>query len=665
MVNGMSFRTEFRTKASRSFRNIRRALPVVLLSATVLAVGASSSCLNSSATTWTNTSLPAQTAQFTATYDATPNQNSMDGVIGLSFNAATGYASLATITRFATTGTIDVRNAGAYSADVAVPYSAGLTYHFRLLIDPTTKTYTVYVTPPGGTELKLATSYAFRSEQSTASTLNNWSLYADIGSQSVCNMAIGSGSTVTPPTISTQPASQTVTAGQMATFAVAAAGTAPLSYQWKKNTVNITGATSASYTTPATTTSDSGSTFTVAVSNTAGTATSAAATLTVNPAQVVPTITTPPASQTMTAGQTATFTVVAAGTAPMVYQWRKNAVNITGATSASYTTPATTTSDSGSTFAVVVTNSAGTVTSGAATLTVNPAAVPAIQVSSASLNFGNDVLGTNSTQPLIITNTGTATLTISQVNKTGSAFSVSGYTLPLNVNAGKQTTITIAFLPTSVGAAIGNISIVSNAPTSPTSVGLSGTGTAATLTLGISPPSLSFGNVTTSTSSAPQNVTITNTGNANVTFSQITLNGSAYAMTGGSAPVTISPSQNLVLTIRFSPTVTGSISGSISMASNASGSPATVSLSGTGVTAVQHSVALTWNASTSTVSGYNVYRGTVSGGPYTKINSSLLAILSYADSTVQSGTTYYYVTTAVDSGGDESVYSTGASGTIP
>ncbi len=665
MVNAMSFRTEFRTKASGSFRNICRALPVVLLSATVLAVGASSSCLNSSATTWTNTSLPAQTAQFTATYDATPNQNSMDGVIGLSFNAATGYASLATITRFATTGTIDVRNAGAYSSDVAVPYSAGLTYHFRLLIDPTTKTYTVYVTPPGGTELKLATSYAFRSEQSTASTLNNWSLYADIGSQSVCNMAIGSGSTVTPPTISTQPASQTVTAGQMATFAVAAAGTAPLSYQWKKNTVNITGATSASYTTPATTTSDSGSTFTVAVSNTAGTATSAAATLTVNPAQVVPTITTPPASQTMTAGQTATFTVVAAGTAPMVYQWRKNAVNITGATSASYTTPATTTSDSGSTFAVVVTNSAGTVTSGAATLTVNPAAVPAIQVSSASLNFGNDVLGTNSTQPLIITNTGTATLTISQVNKTGSAFSVSGYTLPLNVNAGKQTTITIAFLPTSVGAAIGNISIVSNAPTSPTSVGLSGTGTAATLTLGISPPSLSFGNVTTSTSSAPQNVTITNTGNANVTFSQITLNGSAYAMTGGSAPVTISPSQNLVLTIRFSPTVTGSISGSISMASNASGSPATVSLSGTGVTAVQHSVALTWNASTSTVSGYNVYRGTVSGGPYTKINSSLLAILSYADSTVQSGTTYYYVTTAVDSGGDESVYSTGASGTIP
>jgi fibronectin type 3 domain-containing protein len=171
--------------------------------------------------------------------------------------------------------------------------------------------------------------------------------------------------------------------------------------------------------------------------------------------------------------------------------------------------------------------------------------------------------------------------------------------------------------------------------------------------------------VTTNTSSASQNVTITDTGNANVTISQITLNGSAYSMTGGSAPVTLSPSQNLILTSRFSPTVAGSVSGSISMVSNASGSPATVSLSGTGVVPVQHSVALTWNASTSTVSGYNVYRGTVSGGPYTKINSSLVTILTYSDLTVQSGTTYYYVTTAVDSSANESVYSNGASAPIP
>ena len=80
---------------------------------------------------------------------------------------------------------------------------------------------------------------------------------------------------------------------------------------------------------------------------------------------------------------------------------------------------------------------------------------------------------------------------------------------------------------------------------------------------------------------------------------------------------------------------------------------------------MQHSVALTWNASTSTVSGYNVYRSTVSGSGYTKINSSLVALLTYTDSTVQSGTTYFYVTTAVDSSGNESVHSNEVSAAIP
>jgi fibronectin type 3 domain-containing protein len=127
--------------------------------------------------------------------------------------------------------------------------------------------------------------------------------------------------------------------------------------------------------------------------------------------------------------------------------------------------------------------------------------------------------------------------------------------------------------------------------------------------------------------------------------------------------VTLSPSQNITLSITFAPTVTGSVSGSISIVSNATGSPATVTLSGTGV--VQHSVALTWNASTSTVAGYNVYRSTVSGGPYTKINSTLVTTLTYTDSTVQSGTTYYYVTTAVDTNGNESVDSNETSAPIP
>src|SRR5205823_5414964 len=116
------------------------------------------------------------------------------------------------------------------------------------------------------------------------------------------------------PTSTTQPARQTVTAGQTATFTVMATGTAPLSYQWQKNGTAISAATAASYTTPATMTSDSGAQFTVVVSNAVGSVTSNAAALTVSSAPVAPTITTQPASQMVTAGQTATFTVTATGT---------------------------------------------------------------------------------------------------------------------------------------------------------------------------------------------------------------------------------------------------------------------------------------------------------------------------------------------------------------
>jgi fibronectin type 3 domain-containing protein len=147
-----------------------------------------------------------------------------------------------------------------------------------------------------------------------------------------------------------------------------------------------------------------------------------------------------------------------------------------------------------------------------------------------------------------------------------------------------------------------------------------------------------------------------------VAISQITLSGAGYTMTGGNAPVTLTPSQSVTLSVQFSPNAAGPVNGNISIVSNASGSPASVSLTGTGV--VPHWVALSWNASSSSVTGYNVYRSTVNGGAYARI-SSLVSALTYNDSTVQSGTTYYYVTTAVDSQGTESVFSNQVVAVIP
>jgi fibronectin type 3 domain-containing protein len=103
----------------------------------------------------------------------------------------------------------------------------------------------------------------------------------------------------------------------------------------------------------------------------------------------------------------------------------------------------------------------------------------------------------------------------------------------------------------------------------------------------------------------------------------------------------------------------------VKVTSNATNSPASVTLAGTGVQPVAHSVTLTWTASTSTVSGYNVYRSTVSGGPYSKLNSTPIAATTYMDTAVQSGQTYFYVVTSVDSSSVESADSTEVSATVP
>jgi fibronectin type 3 domain-containing protein len=88
-------------------------------------------------------------------------------------------------------------------------------------------------------------------------------------------------------------------------------------------------------------------------------------------------------------------------------------------------------------------------------------------------------------------------------------------------------------------------------------------------------------------------------------------------------------------------------------------------LSGDGTLLLQHSVALSWDSSTSIVAGYNVYRGTKPGGPYGRINSTLQPGTNYTDASVQSGVTYYYVATAEDANSQESPYSNETVAAIP
>jgi hypothetical protein len=150
-----------------------------------------------------------------------------------------------------------------------------------------------------------------------------------------------------------------------------------------------------------------------------------------------------------------------------------------------------------------------------------------------------------------------------------------------------------------------------------------------------------------------------------ITVSSATLSNSQYTLSGLTFPLTITSGQSVPYSITFAPQSSGTITATASFANNGSNSTASQSLTGVGSQSQSHNVGLTWDASTSDVVGYNIYRGNVSGGPYNKINGNVDPNTSYSDGTVLGGYTYFYVTTAVDSTGQESVYSNEVKAIIP
>jgi centrosomal CEP192-like protein len=289
---------------------------------------------------------------------------------------------------------------------------------------------------------------------------------------------------------------------------------------------------------------------------------------------------------------------------------------------------------------------------------------PQISVIPASVGFGNVTVGVTNTQTLVISNPGTANLSVTQASLVGTGFSFSGLTLPLSVAPGGSANFIVSFAPTSASSLSGNLTLVNNTLNSPFIVPLAGTGVSPITQLTASPSSLSFGSITTGVSKT-QSVTLANTGNSSVSVSQISTSGSGFSASGFALPVTLAAGQSTSFSVTFAPTTTGSLSGNVTITSNATNSPLAIALSGSGAAIVSNSVTLNWTPSTSSYAGFNVYRGALSGGPYTKVNSALISATSFSDSSVSSGQTYYYVATEVDSTGAESVYSSEVIATIP
>jgi hypothetical protein len=280
-----------------------------------------------------------------------------------------------------------------------------------------------------------------------------------------------------------------------------------------------------------------------------------------------------------------------------------------------------------------------------------------------SQNFGSVTMGSSKPLAQTVTNTGGSAVTLSQVSASGAGFSFNGISPPVTLSTGQSFTFNASFSPAASGSVGGVLSITSNASNPNLTIGLSGTG-ATPGQLAVNPVAVNFGNVTVGSSST-QNGTLS-VSSGPVTVSSASINSSEFVLNGISLPLTIAAGNTANFTITFTPHASGTASANLSFASNASNSASTQSLTGNGTAPVQHSVALAWTASASgNVMGYNIYRGLTAGGPYTKINSALNPSTSDTDSSVQSGQTYYYVVTAVDSSANESSYSNEVQAVIP
>jgi len=254
------------------------------------------------------------------------------------------------------------------------------------------------------------------------------------------------------------------------------------------------------------------------------------------------------ASQTLTAGQTATFTATFAPTAS------GNASGTVSVTSSAPNSP-------------LVINLSGSGVTTQAQLGISPS----------SVNFNNVNVGSNSSQTITLNNTGNATLNISAATINGTGYTMS--LTPTSINAGSSTTFSVTFTPTTGGSASGTISITSNAPNSPATIAVSGTGLQAQISS--NPTSFAFGTVANGTTDSQQ-ITLHNGGNTTLSFSQITVNGAGFGQTGLTTSTTVAAGASTTFNATFDPSASGSVTGSIVLATNGSPSSLTINLSGTG-----------------------------------------------------------------------------------
>jgi len=286
-----------------------------------------------------------------------------------------------------------------------------------------------------------------------------------------------------------------------------------------------------------------------------------------------------------------------------------------------------------------------------------------------SASFGNVPIGTSDSEGIQLKNTSTSYVTITGVSVTNPRFLIKGLSTPLVLAPGHTASCTLQFAPSAKGFVAGSVSITSTAVDSLLTLTASGSGVAATQNLTVNPSALSFGSeVVGSSRTLP--VRISNAGNSNIKIANITTSSGELQIGGGLVGATIAPGQTATLNVVFSPKQKENLTGSVTIQSNATNSPAIIQVSAAGIASPTptggHSVNLNWRASDSpNIAGYNIYRSSGSSAAFSRLTATPLAQLNYTDASVGSGQTYTYVVTAVDSTDQESGYSNPATLAIP
>ncbi len=215
----------------------------------------------------------------------------------------------------------------------------------------------------------------------------------------------------------------------------------------------------------------------------------------------------------------------------------------------------------------------------------NLASVPKLNLSTNSLAFGTVTLGQTKDLSLMVSNTGSAALTVSAIQISGTGFSLVSPSTPFTVQPGGSQPVTLHYAPTSVATVTGLLTILSNDPSSPTAISLSATGVAAAVpAIGVNPTSLNFGVVTIG-QTKDMTITVSNTGTAQLTVSALAAS-TGFLVTAPVAPVNIALGGSSIVTVRFVPPTAFAVTGTLVITSNDPKNPTLiVSLSGTGTAA--------------------------------------------------------------------------------